>query len=179
MNADQTGQEPPGEKLKQALIRVICLPLLLVMLAVAFPILLTFVLRDVLVTIAVWLSWLPRGKDTLVVYSNSPHWQVYFESIVTPSIAERCYVLSWSERKTWPVLDLRVIAFNCLAGDREYNPIVIVFKPFRRARAFSFYRAMRDVKHNNHAAVRETVKDLSDCLGQEVDPPEVRPRESA
>lgn len=52
--------------LKAALI-VALLPLILLAL-------LLFALRRAILYALVWLLWLPKGKDTLVVYSNSPIW---------------------------------------------------------------------------------------------------------
>ena len=49
----------------------------------------------------VWTLWLPRGKDILFVYSDSPIWRDYMTSEVLPLVHERAVVLNWSERKKW------------------------------------------------------------------------------
>src|SRR5262245_10553062 len=55
----------------------------------------------VVLLLIVWASWCPRGRYALVVYSNSPMWQDYFERDVIPQARDRAAVLNWSERKQW------------------------------------------------------------------------------
>jgi hypothetical protein len=52
--------------------------------------------------------WLPRGKDIIVVYSDSSIWHEYMTNEVLPLLQERAIVLNWSERNRWPRLPLRV-----------------------------------------------------------------------
>jgi hypothetical protein len=42
-------------------------------------------------------EWHPKGKDLLLVYSNSPHWQLYVEEHWLPNWDRRAVVLNWSE----------------------------------------------------------------------------------
>ncbi|QDT70203.1 hypothetical protein MalM25_31490 [Planctomycetes bacterium MalM25] len=181
-HADGNGSEKREslwEKFTKALLVAIFLPLLLILLPIVLLIGLLQFIWGVLLVTAIRICWAPHRKDTLVVYSNSPHWQHYFESVAIPSIGERCFVINWSERKSWPTVDLRVIGFRWFSRGYEFNPIVIVFKPFRWPRRFRFYKAMRDAKHNNYTTVRKVAADLSACLEQEVPPPLVHPQESA
>jgi hypothetical protein len=94
----------------------------------------------------VWLTWCTRGRYALVVYSNSPIWQEYFETRVLPELSGRAAVLNWSERKAWK-LSLPVLLFRTFGGTREFNPIAIVFEPLVWPRRFRFYRAFRSFKH--------------------------------
>ena len=50
--------------------------------------------------IAIWIWWCTRGKYVLLVYSNSPAWQPYFESHLLPTLQNRAVVLNWSARAT-------------------------------------------------------------------------------
>src|SRR5918911_507082 len=45
--------------------------------------------------------WGARGRDLLLVYSNSPNWQPYVEANWLPRWGERAVVLNWSERSRW------------------------------------------------------------------------------
>jgi hypothetical protein len=99
-----------------------------------------------LLLVVVWLTWYPRRRYALVVYSNSPVWQEYFETQVIPRLGERAVVLNWSERKRWS-LSLPVILFQVFGGSREFNPMAIVFEQLRWPRRFRFYRAFRAFKH--------------------------------
>ena len=68
--------------------------------------------------VVVWTTWLPRGTRALVVYSNSPVWQSYFEAEVIPPLADRTVMLNWSERKQWK-RTLPVMLFRSFSGGRD------------------------------------------------------------
>lgn len=130
----------------------------LVVLALPFVIvgLLLWLVAALLLLALVWLTWCPRGRYALVVYSSSPIWQEYFERHVLPSLAGRARVLNWSERRTWKI-SLAVLLFHVFAGSREFNPIAIVFAPLTWPRRFRFYRAFRSFKHGRRDEV-ETIR---------------------
>ena len=78
-------------------------PLLVVVLPVIVVAGVLWLLAAVLLQLAVWLAWCSRGRYVLVVYSNSPIWQEYFEQQVLPAVGPRGVVLNWSERQRWPL----------------------------------------------------------------------------
>jgi hypothetical protein len=121
-------------------------PLLIVALPLVVVALLLWLISALLLLSVVWLAWCPRRRFAIVVYSNSPVWQNYFERLVIPRLGERAVVLNWSERKRW-TLSLSVILFRVFAGSRDFNPIAIVFEPLAWPRAFRFYKAFRSFKH--------------------------------
>ena len=86
------------------------------------------------------------GKRGILVYSNSPNWQRYIEQHWLPALGDTLIVLNWSERATWSrehPFEERV--FRRFAGDREFNPLAIVFKPRPRfARLVAWLRGARD-----------------------------------
>src|SRR5690242_15386659 len=51
--------------------------------------------------LAIWTWWLPRGKNVLIVYSNSPIWHDYMAEKIIAPLQSRAVVLNWSERKQW------------------------------------------------------------------------------
>jgi hypothetical protein len=108
--------------------------------------LLLAVIASTLLLLVVWTTWCTRGRYALVVYSSSPIWQEYFETRVLPDPAGRAAVLNWSERKRWP-LSTPVLLFRLFGGTSAFNPIAIVFAPFRWPRRCRFYRAFRSFKH--------------------------------
>lgn len=75
-----------------------------------------------LLYIAIWILWFPRGKDTLFVYSNSPIWENYMLEQVLPPVRERAIVINWSDRKRWKNWSLAVRAFHYFGGRRAFNP---------------------------------------------------------
>jgi len=130
------------------------LPLLIVLLPVVVVAVLFWLISALLLLAVVWLTWCPRRRYALVVYSNSPIWQEYFETQVISRLGERAVVLNWSERKRW-TLSLPVILFRVFGDTREFNPIAIVFQPLRWPRRFRFYKAFRSFKHGRPEEVEE------------------------
>ena len=107
------------------------------------------VLNKVVVYMLVWMWWLPTGRDVLYVSSDSPIWKEYMETQIFPLIAERAIVLSWSARSKWPRWSFAVRVFRTFGRGRDFNPMVVLFRPFQRARFFRFLPAFRERKHGN------------------------------
>jgi hypothetical protein len=150
-------KESLSQRLLKGSLIVLLIPILLPFLLIAYT--LHLVHRTALY-ILVWLLWLPRGKDTLVVSSDSPIWRDYMETQIVPFLLERAFVLNWSERKTWPRWSLCVQLFRHFGGDSEFNPIVIIFRPFRRAKAFRFWQPFKDLKHGNRKPVERLRQEI-------------------
>lgn len=141
-------------RLAQAAVFVLLLPLILVVLAL-------HLLHKVALYALVWLLWLPEGRDVLLVYSDSPIWREYMTTEILPLVEERAVILNWSERSTWPKWSLAVHLFRSFGGRQNFNPLVAIFRPFRRARVFRFYAAFKDWKHGHTEPVEQLRKDLS------------------
>jgi hypothetical protein len=110
----------------------------------------------------------PQGKDVLLVYSNSPHWQGHVEDTWLPRWGHRAVVLNWSDRRVWK-RDRRpeVALFRAFAGDREFNPLAIVVpSEGRRARVVRFWRAFRDYKHGKDRLLRAAEAELEGYLAK-------------
>jgi hypothetical protein len=97
----------------------------------------------------------------LFVYSDSPIWHDYMTTEVLPMLSNRAVVLNWSQRKQWPKLSLAVHVFRSLGGEKEFNPLVVVFRPFRRAKLFRFWSAFKEWKRGHTEAVEKLKCDLS------------------
>jgi hypothetical protein len=82
----------------------------------------------------------PHGQRVLFVYSNSPNWQDYCEREILPALPENAVVLNWSERLKWPRRSFATRLFRGYSGDKQFNPIGIVFRPFRRRSIFRFWQ---------------------------------------
>jgi hypothetical protein len=129
----------------------------IVMIAISPLILLALVLylvAGILLHIAAWCFWCARGHDVLLVYSNSPVWQAYFEDELIPRLGRRAIVLNWSQRSSWG-RSLAVAAFRFFGGNRDFNPMAVVFRPFRIARSFRYYKPFREFKHGKPEAVNQ------------------------
>ena len=112
----------------------------------------------------IWVLWLRRGKDILAVYSDSPIWHEYMITQVLPLIEERAVVLNWSERNKWSKWSFQVHVFHYFGGDREFNPMVVVLRPFRRARTFRFWLPFKEWKKGDREPVESLRRELSSTL---------------
>lgn len=114
--------------------------------------------------LALWACWLPRGKDTLVVYSDSPHWQADFEQRILPALSQRAVVLNWSQRRQWK-RSLATSAFQHFGGSADFNPLIVVLRPLRRTRVFRLHGAYLDKAHGNPNPLNRRLGELMETLG--------------
>jgi len=136
-------------------------PVLLVVVVLA---LVFFLVSNVSLHIAIWSWWCIRGRDILFVYSDSPIWHDYIEEHVLPHLGERAVVLNWSQRKGWR-FSLARMAVHHFGGWREFNPLGVVFRPFRRTRTFRFWQPFRDFKHGHPEALHRMESEFFGLIG--------------
>lgn len=147
-------------KVFDAAIVVLLLPIILLALVMAG---LSHLYRGALYLL-VWLLWLPKGKDILFVYSDSPIWCEYMTTEILPLVERRAVVLNWSERSKWPLWSLGVSVFHRFGGGRDFNPLVVLFQPFRRARTIRFWQAFKDWKRGYREPVERLRQELLSAL---------------
>ena len=147
-------------KVFDAAIVVLLLPIILLALVMAG---LSHLYRGTLYLL-VWLLWLPKGKDILFVYSDSPIWCEYTTTEILPLVERRAVVLNWSERSKWPLWSLGVSVFHRFGGGRDFNPLVVLFQPFRRARTIRFWQAFKDWKRDYREPVERLRQELLSAL---------------
>ncbi len=94
-----------------------------------------------------WIGWARRR--VLFVYSDSPNWKEYVEARILPSLPANSVVLNWSRRASWSRVSLSVILFDGFAGEREFNPIGLVFERFHVVGRYRFWQPFRDAKHGH------------------------------
>jgi hypothetical protein len=145
----------------EAALIVLLLPLVLPLLVVG---LVLRVLNKIIVYLLIWLWWLPTGKDVLFVSSDSPVWQEYMETQILPLVARRAMVLNWSERSRWSKLSFTVRVFRTFGRGRDFNPMVVLFRPLRRARVFRFLPAFKDWKCGHTENLEQLRRDLMVAL---------------
>ena len=147
-------------------------PLLIVLFPLVVVVGVLWLMTAVLLLLVVWLTWSSRGRYALVVYSNSPIWQEYFEEHVLPTVGNRGVVLNWSERKQWSY-SLPVALFSFFGGTREFNPVAIVFQPFAWPRPFRFYGPFKAFKHGRPQEVEKMRSQLLETLNRLAPPTKV------
>jgi hypothetical protein len=116
--------------------------------------------------------WQVQGKDLLLVYSNSPHWQRYIEEFWLPRWGHRAVMLNWSERSKWGrSSNSEVALFRAFAGATEFNPLgIVVPLTGHHVRVVRFWRAFREYKHGKDRRLREAEAELERYLGMPLAP---------
>ena len=114
---------------------------------------LLYLVWSVTLHLLAWTLWIPKGINTVYVYSNSPDWQEHIEQNVLPRLAGTAVALNWSERKKWK-RTLATLAFRHFGGYREFCPLALVFSPFRRVKIFRFHQPFKDYKHGKCRPLR-------------------------
>lgn len=150
-----------SRKLLRLTLTVLLLPLILPLAVIGLAL---YALNKAVVYLLVWLWWWPRGKDVLYVSSDSPIWKEYMEAEIFPLIAERAVLLSWSARSNWPKWSFAVRVFHTFGGRRDFNPMVVLFRPFRRTRVFRFLPAFQQRKHGDNASIEQLRHELVQAL---------------
>ena len=120
------------------------------------------------------MLWGPRGKDLLVVYSDSPFWKEYFEKGLLPQIEKRSNTLNWSKRSSWSAMSLSVIAFRLFMKEKEYNPIVMLFPFLHWPKQVHYYQAFKDFKHGRENTLNEVENQLFIALEKAIKNPHPR-----
>jgi hypothetical protein len=144
--------------------RVVLAAAVLLAIPIGIIVFLAFVLKSIVVHITIWTWWCARGRDVLLVYSDSPLWREYIELHILPHLRNRVIVLNWSERKRWSP-SLARLAFLHFRSYREFNPLVVVFRPFRRTRTFRFWKPFKDLKHGRPEALRTMEQEFFSLIG--------------
>ena len=153
--------EPTGRKALRIALIVLLLP---VILPLAILGLIFSLLNKAFVYLLVWVWWLPRGKDVLYISSDGPIWKEYMETEVVPLVAQRAIVLNWSGRSGWPKWSFAARVFRTFGRGRDFNPMVVLFRPFRSAKVFRFLPALQEWKHGDRIRVEQLRRDLNQAL---------------
>ena len=150
-----------ARKLGNAVLVILILPIALPLVLLAFA---PHLLLRAVLYLLVWLLWIPKGKDVLFVYSDSPIWREYMTSHVLPLVQERAVVLNWSERSKWSPWSLKVSVFRAFGGSREFNPMIVKFQLFRKAKILRYWSAFQDWKRGYTEPVESLNHQLSSML---------------
>ena len=145
------------ETKRRTLIHLASVPIVVIVVLLLLPLFLLFATARVLygtaLQVVIWLCWCRRGINVLLVYSESPNWYEYIEDYMIPKLPPSTVRLNWSERREWRYFSLPVMAFRFLGGSREFNPMVVVFRPFRWAQTYRFWKPFQDFKHGKTEAL--------------------------
>ena len=149
------------ESLKRKIARAaFFVPLLLLLSPILLLCAISYWMYRITLYLLIWLWWSRNGKDVLFISSDSPIWHDYMVSEIFPLVRERAVVLNWSERNKWPRWSFGVHLFRTFGGNREFNPLVVLFRPFRQARTFRFWVPFKDWKRGYKEPVERLRREL-------------------
>src|SRR5690242_1898618 len=106
-------EQPLSRRFAQAAAIVLLLPIIL---PLGLLVLTLYWVHRLLTYVLIWCIWLPKGRDVLVVYSDSPIWRDYMRQEIIPLLDNRAVVLNWSERSKWPKWSFAVHVFRSFGG---------------------------------------------------------------
>jgi hypothetical protein len=142
-------------------------PASVLLLVLFVPMAVTFIvgpmLWGVVLRLAVWMWWCARGKNVLLVTSDSPVWSDYIREEILPLVRERAIVLNWSKRLQGSESLARKVHRH-FGGHLNFNPMVIVFHPFGRTHVFRYFKAFRAYKHGKPQEVERLTERLRSIL---------------
>jgi hypothetical protein len=122
---------------------------------------LLYFLWGVILYLAIWLT--SKKQFVVFVYSNSPTWKEYIEREILPHIRDRAVVINWSERRVWKN-SLAVLAFRYFGGHRNFNPMGMMFRPFRFVKTYRYFEAFKEFKHGDSRNVEKLKRELLDDI---------------
>ena len=123
-----------------------------------------YFLWGVILYLTIWLRLTSKKPFVIFVYSDSPTWKDYIEAEILPFIQNRAVILNWSERRNWKN-SLAVLAFRYFSGFRNFNPIAMIFWPFRLVKPYRFFEAFQRFKRGDRQKVEEIKTELFESLG--------------
>ena len=103
-----------------------------------------------------------EGKDLLIVYTASPHWQAYIEREWLPKWGARAVVLNRS--MPWEGQSPEAMLWFAYRTGRQHTPLAVVVPRRGHPRVVRFFNAFRDYKHGKDAALRAAERQLEAAL---------------
>ncbi|WP_146584025.1 hypothetical protein [Posidoniimonas polymericola] len=141
------------------------------LIALALVGLLCWCIGSALLLLVAWVYGVATGRDTLIVFSNSPYWESYFKETVIPILDKRSQHLNCSESKRWAKASLPVVLYRWFGGSKQNNPLAMVFRPWRTPAVFRFYIPFRNAKHGKPDQLLAVIEQLSQAVGKTIPPP--------
>lgn len=152
---------PQRKKNRTPLVAMIFMPLILLYVGIVLVVTLPYRLLKFLFHVVAGSF---RHSRVILVYSDSPKWKSQIETQIIPGLPQNTLILNIS--KPSPSLsgtfDYR--QYTYWAGSKEYCPVVILRRPFRKPLLFRFYKAFRKASGGDSAELQVLLQNLQSAL---------------
>ena len=156
----------PNAQRRRGISGVVAWLLILLVVPILIPGLVCYLAYCALFRLVAWVYGWWRGVHVLVVYSDSPLWREYMERKILPHLPASAIHLNWSERSRWKWSSFPVRIFQHFGGRVEFNPLVLIFRPFCPVRIFRFWRPFKELKHGRPEALEAMRAELLKAFGR-------------
>jgi len=151
----------PRKKNKTPLVAMIFMPLFLLFAGIVLFVSLPYQLYKFIFHV---LAGSFRHSQVILVYSDSPKWKSQIETQIIPNLPQRALILNISKPGLSLFADFDYRQYKYWAGSKEYCPIAIIRRPFRRPLLFRFYKAFRKSNGGNSAELQVLIQNLLSAL---------------
>ncbi len=105
-----------------------------------------------------------RHSRVILVYSDSPKWKSQIETQIIPSLPQNALILNISKPGLGLHANFDYRQYKYWAGSKEYCPMVILRRPFRKPLLFRFYKAFRNSSSGDSAELLVLIQNLHSAL---------------
>ncbi len=153
------------DNLSKALFVPVIIALLIVLSLLFVLMWLSSLIKRLWLNIRFRIKWSKKVKHILFVYSESPNWHQYIETNIAPKINKKTVFLNWSKRSEWKnIKPLEAKILEHWGGEREFNPLAIIFLPKGMVKVIRFHKAFKQHKHGKETLLKSKETELYDIL---------------
>lgn len=103
----------------------------------------------ILLRVKWWFKYGRIGKNFLIVYSNSPKWESYFQNEIIPLFNNNAVIVNISTDHNIAKTHIELVAHKEWAGYENHTPIVLYIPKFGIVKKVRFYSAFIEAKKTN------------------------------
>ena len=151
----------PRNKNRKPLVAMIFMPLILLYVGIVLVVTLPYRLLKFLFHV---MAGSFRRSRVILVYSDSPKWKSQIETQIIPDLPQNTLILNISKPGLGLSANFDYRQYTYWAGSKEYCPMVILRRPFRKPLLFRFYKAFRKSSDGDSAELRVLIQNLQSAL---------------
>jgi hypothetical protein len=105
-----------------------------------------------------------RRSRVILVYSDSPKWKAQIETQIIPDLPQNTLIINISKPGLGLSANFDYRQYTYWAGSKEYCPMVILRRPFRKPLLFRFYKAFRKSGGGDSTELQALIQNLHSVL---------------